>query len=93
VRTDSSAAAIAGPFIAKAIARGVRAPIRLVDQETHGWPLAHRQNDVLVVDEFGDLWWTRRVFGDDYRVVRTCWPEESATLIAEIRSSLVQILA
>jgi hypothetical protein len=93
VRTDAGASAIAGPFIAQAIARGVRAQVRLLDQGTHGWPLVERHNDVLVVDEFGDLWWTRRVLGSDYRVVRACWPEESATLIAEIRSAFERILA
>jgi hypothetical protein len=93
VRTDAGAAAIAGPFIAKAIASGIRAPARLIDQGTHGWLLVQRGGDVLIVDEFGDLWWTRRVLGSDYRVVRACWPEESATLIAEIRSAFERILA
>jgi hypothetical protein len=92
VRTDAGAAAIAGPFIAKAIARGVRAPARLIDQGTHGWLLVQRGGDVLIVDEFGDLWWTRCVFDRDYRIVRACWPEESATLLAEIRRSIEQIL-
>jgi hypothetical protein len=93
VRTDAGASAIAGPFIAQAIARGVRAQVRLLDQGTHGWLLVERHHDVLIVDEFGDLWWTRRVLGNDYRVVRACWPEESATLIPEIRSAVERILA
>jgi hypothetical protein len=93
VRTAAGASAIAGPFIAQAIARGVRAQVRLLDQGTHGWLLVERHKDVLILDEFGDLWWTRRVVGDDYRVVRACWPEESATLIAEIRGAVERILA
>ena len=92
MRTEAGAAAIAGPFIAKAIARGVRAQARLVDQDTHGWLLAQRHGDLLIVDEFGDLWWTRRVARDDYRVVRACWPEEAAMLQADIRASFERIL-
>jgi len=93
VRTDAGASAIAGPFVAQAIARGVRAQVRLLDQGTHGWPLVRRQSDVLVVDEFGDLWWTRPVLQHDHRVVRACWPEEAATLISEIRSAFEQFLS
>jgi len=94
VRTDAGAAAIAGPFIAQATARGIRAQVRLLDQGTHGWPLVQRQGgDALIVDEFGDLWWARRVLASDYRVVRACWPEESATLTAEIRGAFDRILA
>jgi len=93
VRTDAGASAIAGPFIAQATARGVRAQVRLLDQDTHGWTLVQRHSDVLVVDEFGDLWWTRHVLEKDYRVVRACWPEESATLIADIRIACDRILA
>jgi hypothetical protein len=93
VRTESGAAAIAGPFIAKAMRRGVRAPARLIDQGTHGWLLVQRHGDLLIVDEFGDLWWTRRITGDDYRIVRACWPEEAATLQSDIRSSFERILA
>jgi hypothetical protein len=93
VRTDAGASAIAGPFVAQATARGVRAQVRLIDQGSRGWPLVQRHGDTLVVDEFGDLWWARPVRGSDYRVVRACWPEESATLIAEIRSACERILA
>lgn len=92
MRTESGAAAIAGPFIAKAIARGVRAPARLIDQGTHGWLLAHRHGDLLIVDEYGDMWWARRVERDDYRVIRACWPEEAALLQPEIRASFERIL-
>ena len=49
--------------------------------------------DLLIVDEFGDLWWTRRVIKDDYRVVRACWPEEAATLQADIRAAFERIWA
>lgn len=93
MRTESGAAAVAGPFIAKAMARGVRAPARLVDQGTRGWLLVQRNGDLLICDQFGDLWWTRRIAGDDYRVVRACWPEEAATLQIEIRASFERILA
>ena len=93
VRTESGAAAVAGPFIAKAMARGVRAPARLVDQGTRGWLLVQRNGDLLICDEYGDLWWTRRILGDDYRIVRACWPEEAATLQTEIRASFERILA
>jgi len=93
VRADAGAAAIAGPFIAKAMARGVRAPARLIDQDTRGWLLVQRHGDLLIVDEFGDLWWTRRVDRDDYRVVRACWPEEAATLQADIRAAFERIWA
>ena len=93
MRTDAGAAAIAGPFIAKAMARGVRAPARLIDQDTRGWLLVQRHGDLLIVDEFGDLWWTRRVDKDDYRVVRACWPEEAATLQADIRAAFERIWA
>lgn len=92
MRTEAGAAAVAGPFIAKAMARGVRPPARLIDQGTRGWLLVHRNGDLLICDEFGDLWWTRRIMGEDYRVVRACWPEEAATLQAEIRSSFERIL-
>lgn len=91
MRTDAGAAAIAGPFIAKAMARGVRAPARLIDQGTRGWLLVHRHGDLLIVDEFGDLWWARRIARDDYRVVRACWPEEAATLQADIRAAFQRI--
>jgi len=93
VRTDAGASAIAGPFVAQATARGVRGEVRLIDQSSHGWPLVIRHGDTLIVDEFADLWWARPVLGSDYRVVRACWPEESATLIAEIRSAFERILA
>jgi hypothetical protein len=93
VRTDAGASAIAGPFVSKANARGVRAQVRLIDQGSHGWPLVLRHGDTLIVDEFADLWWARPVQGSDYRVVRACWPEESATLIGEIRSAFERILA
>ena len=92
MRTDLSAAAIAGPFVAQAFARGVQAPVRLLDENTHGWTLIERHSDTLCVDEFGDLWWARRIQDDDYRVVRACWPEEAATLAADIRNALTQIL-
>jgi hypothetical protein len=92
VRTEAGAAAVAGPFIAKAMARGVRPNARLVDQGTRGWLLVQRHGDLLICDEYGDLWWTRRILGDDYRVVRACWPEEAATLQTDIRSSFARIL-
>ncbi len=92
MRTDAGAA-IAGPFIAKAMARGVRAPERLIDQGTRGWLLVERHADLLVLDEFGDLWWTRRVLGNDHRIVRACWPEEAATLQAEIRAACERLLS
>ena len=93
VRTDAGASAIAGPFIARARARGLRAPARLLDQDARGWPLAERQKDVLICDQFGDLWWTRRVLDADYRVVRPCWPEEAVSLIDEIRVSMQRLLS
>ena len=43
-------------------------------------------------DEYGDLWWARRILDDDYRVVRACWPEEAATLKTDIRASFERIL-
>src|SRR6266480_3214137 len=91
--TDAGASAIAGPFVAQATARGVRGEVRLIDQSSHGWPLVIRHGDTLIVDEFADLWWARPVLGSDYRVVRACWPEESATVTAEIRSAFERILA
>jgi hypothetical protein len=93
VRTDAGAAAIAGPFIAQTRARGLRAPVRLLDQDARGWPLAERHGDVLICDQFADLWWARRVLGSDYRVVRPCWPEEAGTMIDDIRASVMRILA
>src|SRR6266436_3160214 len=51
VRTDAGASAIAGPFVAQAIARGARGRVRLIDQSSHGWPLVMRHGDTLIVDE------------------------------------------
>jgi hypothetical protein len=87
VRTDDGAAALAGPFIAMVMARGARGPVRLLDDESRGWPLIDREGDTLVVDEFGDLWWTRSVQAGELRIVRTCWPEEARALLPEIRQA------
>ena len=93
MRTEAGAAAVAGPFIAQARARGLRAPVRLLEQDARGWPLAARHGDVLICDQFGDLWWARRILGADYRIVRPCWPEEAGTLIDDIRTSVARILS
>ena len=67
-------AIILGPFIAEAAASGLRPPLRLEENGARAWPLLD-ENDVLVMDEYGDLWWAR-VGANGARVIRRPWPEE-----------------
>lgn len=84
-------ASITGPFIAAAAARGLRAPVRLVDQDARAWPVSS-DRDALFVDEYGDLWWGREVRAGEVRIVRAMWPEEFTNRADEIARALDRIL-
>jgi hypothetical protein len=86
-----SIGAITGPFVSAAAARGAHAPLRLIGQDARGWQVAERRGDVLVLDEFGDLWWAN-IFGGDARVIRECWPEESRSFREQIEHALSALL-
>jgi hypothetical protein len=77
-----------GRFVAEAAANNVQAPFRLLDQDTHAWPLIERDGDLLLLDEFGDLWWGVCVRTGEARVTRACWPEEAHRLARPIAGSL-----
>lgn len=86
----ATVAAAAGPLVAEAAARGVRAPIRLVGVDGRAWVVVERgpgsrARDTLLLDEFGDLWWGRLDGRGCARVTRPCWPEEGPGYLEEIR--------
>jgi hypothetical protein len=84
----SDVTAITAPFVAAAAAAGVRPPVRILGHDTRGWSLFARSGDVLVLDEFGELWWTRQPSPTDARPIRTCWPEEARSLATRIAQVL-----
>lgn len=73
--------AITATFLAKAAARGARPPLSLAGADARGWPLSIARGDMLVLDEFGELWWARTGESSGHvRVLRSCWPEEVRSL-------------
>ena len=92
VRTKTmSIGSVTGPFVATAAAHGARAPLQLIGQDARGWQVITRADDVLVLDEFGDLWWARTPVQGQARVIRGCWPEEMRSLRERIRSALTEL--
>lgn len=81
-------AAITAPFIAAAAQHGMRAPIRILGHDARGWSLFARSGDVLVLDEFGELWWARKASATDARPIRSVWPEEARSLAPKIQAAL-----
>ena len=91
-KIDASAIGVTGPFIQEANVRGLRPPIRVVDQETRAWQVGARGGDALLLDEFGDLWWARVAPRGDARTIRPCWPEEARKLCDDVARALVALL-
>lgn len=89
----ADASALTGPFVSEASLRGLRAPLRLLGQGTHGWPVAERAGETLVMDEYGDLWWGRGDARGDIRVSRPCWPEEYKSLHPAIKGAIERLLS
>jgi hypothetical protein len=87
----ASAAAVTGPFIARATELGIRAPLRLLDHDARAWPLPF-PGDPLLVDEYGDLWWGRIPRAGEARVTRPVWPEEFSSRADEIARALATLL-
>ncbi len=83
--------AITGPFVARAAARGVRPPVRLVELDARGWALLHLDERLLLLDEFGDLWWGRLLREPDAVVDRPLWPEERDSLSGHIAVALARV--
>lgn len=86
-----SIGSITGPFVASAAARGERPPLRLIGQDARGWQVAQRADDVLVLDEYGDLWWARVPVQGQARVIRACWPEETRSLHEKVEATLTTL--
>jgi len=91
VRTELAPASVIGRFVSEAATKHLRPPFRLLDQDTHAWPLIERDGDLLLLDEFGDLWWGVCVREGEARVTRACWPEEANRLVRPIAGSLQRL--
>jgi hypothetical protein len=85
-----TAAVIVGPFVAEAAANRLRPPIRLLGQDARGWIVLARADELLCLDEFGELWWVRERRGDA-TVVRPLWPEEARTLHDRIAREITRL--
>ena len=83
--------AITGPFVARAAARGLRPPVRLLEQDARAWELLRRDDALLLLDEFGDLWWGRELRGPHAIVDRPLWPEERDSLASHIAVALARV--
>ena len=79
---------LTGPFVSTAACTGARPPLRLLGADARGWKVAERSGDVVVLDEFGDLWWARLAAPGCAQVIRTCWPEEARSLRDAIASAM-----
>jgi hypothetical protein len=84
-------ASVIGRFIAEAAAKHIHAPVRLLDQDARAWEVIELPGDLLLLDEFGDLWWGARVWKGEARVTRPCWPEEARALARSIELSLQEL--
>jgi hypothetical protein len=93
VRFELAPSSIIGRFVSEAAANHVQAPLRLLDQDAHAWDLIELHGDLLLLDEFGDLWWGTRVRTGEARVMRPCWPEEARALSHSIGDSLRKLSA
>jgi hypothetical protein len=91
VRSELASASVVGRFVSDAAAKHVQAPVRLLDQDARAWPLIEQHGDLLLLDEFGDLWWGICVRSGEARVTRACWPEEAQGLSHLIASSLERL--
>lgn len=80
--------AVACRFVAEAAANGVRAPVRVLNEDAHAWIVSSRGRELLLLDEYGDLWWGRAGRPGEARVHRACWPEEADALADEIAAAL-----
>jgi hypothetical protein len=93
VHSELTPASVIGHFVSEAAAHRVQAPVKLLDQDTHAWPLIEQNGDLLLLDEFGDLWWGTLVRTGEARVTRACWPEEARGLAHVIAGSLERLSA
>ena len=82
---------LTAPFVARAAARGVRPPLRLIDRDARAWDLIRRSGQILLLDEFGELWWGRRLEHPDAIVDRPVWPEERDGLREPLAGALARV--
>ncbi|MHB8513410.1 MAG: hypothetical protein ACYDCC_14700 [Actinomycetota bacterium] len=92
-----TAAAVASRLAAHAAANGLRAPIGLPEIDSRCWVILasggpSRSGDSLVLDQYGDLWWTRMTGLSSARITRECWPEEAALFEESITSTMETVL-